>query len=137
MKPMKYFEISELLNPEILQILSLEACWQLIPQHVRYGLDKLRELYGASIVINNSNYKNSGIRTQNCTEGATYSAHKINRGLIAFDLKVSNMFKLRDIIEANYADLHISEVESYDETPSWTHIAFSAERPSKLRVIKP
>lgn len=137
MKPMKYFEISELLNPEILQILSLEACWMLIPQHVRYGLDKLRELYGASIVINNSNYKNSGIRTQNCTEGATYSAHKCNRGLIAFDLKVSNMFKLRDIIEANYADLHISEVESYDETPSWTHIAFSAERPSKLRVIKP
>jgi len=47
------------------------------------------------------------------------------------------MFKLRDIIEANYADLHISEVESYDETLSWTHIAFSAERPSKLRVIKP
>ena len=134
---MKYFEISELLNPEIMQILSLEACWQLIPQHVRYGLDKLRELYGASIVINNSNYKNSGIRTQNCTEGATYSAHKCNRGLIAFDLKCKDQDKLRDIIEANYADLHISEVESYDETPSWTHIAFSAERPSKLRVIKP
>ena len=134
---MKYFEINELLNPDIMQILSLEACWQLIPQHVRYGLDKLRELYGASIVINNSNYKNSGIRTQNCTEGATYSAHKCNRGLIAFDLKCKDQDKLRDIIEANYADLHISEVESYDETPSWTHIAFSAERPSKLRVIKP
>lgn len=137
MKPMKYFEISELLNPEIMRILSLEACWMLIPQHVRYGLDKLRELYGRSIVINNNNYKNSGIRTQNCTEGAMYSAHKCNRGLIAFDLKVSDMFKLRNIIEDNYADLHISEVENYDDTPSWTHIAFSAERPSKLKIIYP
>ena len=56
MKPMKYFEINELLNPEIIQILSLDACWMLIPQHVRYGLDRLRELYGSSIVINNNNY---------------------------------------------------------------------------------
>lgn len=137
MKPMKYFEISELLNPEIMQILSLEACWMLIPQHVRYGLDKLRELYGAPITINNSNYKNSGIRTQNCTEGATYSAHKCNRGLIAFDLKCKDQDKLRNIIEANYADLHISEVENYIFCPTWTHVAFSAEQPNKLRIINP
>lgn len=138
MKPMKYFEINELLNPEIMQILSLEACWMLIPQHVRYGLDKLRELYGASIIINDgANYINSGIRTLDCNIGAKYSTHKCFRGLVGVDLKCSNQNKLRDIIEANYADLHISEVESYDETPSWTHCAFSAERPSKLRVIKP
>lgn len=134
---MKYFEISELLNPEIMRILSLEACWMLIPQHVRYGLDKLRELYGGSIVINNNNYKNSGIRTQNCTEGAMYSAHKVARGLIAFDLKCKDQDKLRNIIEDNYSELHISEVENYDDTPSWTHIAFSAERPSKLKIIYP
>ena len=138
MKPMKYFEISELLNPEILQILSLEACWQLIPQHVRYGLDKLRELYGAPIIINDGvNYTNSGIRTLDCSIGAKYSAHKCFRGLVGVDLKCKDQDKLRNIIEDNYSDLHISEVESYDETPSWTHIAFSAERPSKLRVIKP
>lgn len=134
---MKYFTLSELISPEILDILSDEACWLLIPRHVQYGLDRLRELYGASIVINNSNYKHSGIRTKDCIVGAKNSAHKCNRGLIEFDLKVADMFKLRNIIEYNYADLHIAEVEDYDKTESWTHIAFSAERPSKLRIINP
>lgn len=137
MRQMKYFDITELLAPEIIGILSVEACWMLIPRHVQYGLDRLRELYGASIVINNSNYKHSGIRTKDCAVGAKNSAHKCNRGLIAFDLKVADMFKLRNIIEDNYADLHISEVENYDKTESWTHLAFSAERPSKLRIINP
>ena len=137
MKPMKYFEISELLNSEILQILSLEACWQLIPQHVRYGLDKLRELYGAAIVINNSNYKNSGIRTQNCTEGATYSAHKCNRGLIAFDLKVSDLQKLRYIVSTHYKDLRIHETESEEFSKTWCHVAFGVSIPNKLKIINP
>ena len=137
MKPMRYFEISELINPEILKILSLEAAWLLIPQHVRYGLDRLRELYGEPITINDGDYVDSGIRTQNCSTGATYSAHKCNRGLIAFDLKCADQNKLRNIIEDNFADLHIKEVENYDKTLGWTHVAFHAERPNKLKIINP
>lgn len=137
MKPMKYFEINELLSPEITQILSLEACWMLIPHHVRYGLDKLRELYGATIVINNNNYKNSGVRTQNCTVGATYSAHKCNRGLIAFDLKVSDLQKLRSIVSTHYKDLRIHETESEEFSKTWCHIAFGESVPSELRIIQP
>ena len=134
----RYFKISELVSPEIFKLLSVEACWNLIPPYMVYGLDRLRELYGGPIIINDGvSYINSGIRTLDCGIGAKYSTHKCFRGLVGVDLKCKDQDKLRDIIEANYADLHISEVESYDETPSWTHIAFSAERPSKLRVIKP
>lgn len=138
LKKSRYFEISELVSPKILQLLSVEACWNLIPEHMIYGLDKLRELYGAPIIINDGvNYVDSGIRTLDCSIGAKYSTHKCFRGLVGVDLKVADMFKLRNIIEDNYADLHISEVENYDKTESWTHIAFSAERPSKLRIINP
>lgn len=134
----RYFEIHELVAPKILEILSIEASWRLIPDYMIEGLDMLRELYGSPIIINDGvNYINSGIRTLDCSIGAKYSTHKCFRGLIGVDLKCSNQTKLRDIIENNYPELHISEVENYIFCPTWTHIAFSAERPSKLRVIKP
>ena len=110
----------------------------LIPMHVRNGLDKLRELYGASIVINNPpHFVNSGIRTVDSPVGAKRSTHKVYRGLIGFDLKCSDQDKLRKLIEKHYRDLSIAEIEDYSYTKTWTHCAFSAERPVRLRVIKP
>lgn len=137
MREMTYFAINELVAPEIRAILSPEACWMLIPLHVRYGLDRLRELYGGPITINGGEFKYSGIRPQNCAIGAKYSAHKCYRGLVAFDIKCDDLYKLRCTVEDHFADLHISEVEDYDSSETWTHIAFSAERPSKLRIIFP
>lgn len=137
MKPMQYFGLSELLAPEILSVLSEDAGWMLIPSHVRYGLDHLRELYGAPITINSGDYKYSGVRPSSCATGAKRSAHKIMRGLIAFDIKCSDLYKLRCTVEDHFMDLHIAEVEDYDCTPTWTHIAFSAERPVRLRIIQP
>lgn len=138
LKKSRYFEISELVSPKILQLLSVEACWNLIPEYMIYGLDKLRELYGAPIIINDGvNYTESGIRTLDCSIGAKYSAHKCFRNLIGVDLKCKDQDKLRNIIEDNYSELHISEVENYIFCPTWTHVAFSAERPSKLKIINP
>lgn len=136
MKPMKYFTIDELVNPQIMQLLSLEMCWNLIPDHVRYGLDRLRELYGSSIAINTSQHHDSGIRLQNSTVGATYSAHKGNRGLMAFDCKCADPEKLRNIVREHFSELNIAEMEDPTYTVGWTHLAFHKDKMIKLKIIR-
>lgn len=134
---MKHFSLSELISPHILAVLTDEMAWRLIPDYVQSGLDSLREKIGLPIWINVNSRIDCGIRPKDCKIGAVKSGHKGYRGLICFDLHCSDLVLLRGIVEANYQILHICEVEKYEYTPTWMHVAFSQQMPKNLKFIKP
>lgn len=140
---MRYFKIQELVSPEILEVLSEEAAWRLIPDPVRRALDTLRGDFGSPIHINGAYkgkvFKYSGVRPIKCEIGATFSTHKmIYPGKMAFDLKCSDQGKLRKLILEKYKTYGIIRVEDFSFTKTWTHAEFSwGEVPVKLDIFKP
>ena len=133
---MKHFTLKELVHPYIRYILSPELCWRLIPDYARVGLDRLRDLYGGPIWCNTDEHDSRGIRPINDPDGAKHSGHKGYRGLACFDLVCKDPVRLRGLIEAHWQELSIGEVERYEYTPNWTHVAF-VYLPKTLRFIKP
>ena len=133
---MKHFTLKELVHPSIRSILSPDLCWRLIPDYAQAGLDRLRDLYGAPIWVNRGEHDSRGIRPTTDPDGAKYSGHKGYRGLTCFDLVCQDPVRLRGIIEAHWQELSIGEVERYEYTPTWTHVAF-VYMPKNLRFIKP
>ena len=131
----KYFEIHELVSPELYEVLGEEKCWQLLPEVVKLQLDQIREefysTYGLGILINNwgygGDYKYSGVRPINCKIGAANSRHK---QWVAFDLKPSDLESIEELqgfIKTLGASWNISRVEEFEHTPTWCHIEFALE----------
>jgi len=119
----RFFSISELICPEILEVLTEEAAWRLIPYSTILSLDLLRSMYGGPIYINGKGLTHCGVRCKCTTVGARHSRHKLYEyESTAFDLHCDDMGKLRAIIEANSIQLQIDKVEDYASTASWTHI---------------
>jgi len=135
----RYFTIKELVSPEILDVLTEECAWRLIPYSVIVGLDNLRRMYGAPIWINGKGLTQCGIRAKDCTTGAPKSRHKLYEyESTAFDLHCDDLDKLWDIVENNNFSLGIDKVEDREYTPSWLHVQFTSNlQVGILEVFKP
>jgi len=131
----KYFEIHELVSPELYEVLGEDKCWELLPETVKLQLDQIRDefysVYGEGILINNwgfgGNYKYSGVRPMNCTVGASNSRHK---QWIAFDLKPSSLEQpeqLHAFMKTIGKSWNIARIEDFAHTPTWCHIEFQLE----------
>jgi hypothetical protein len=119
----RFFSISELICPEILEVLTEEAAWRLIPYSTILSLDLLRSMYGGPIYINGKGLTHCGVRCKCTTVGAPKSRHKLYEfEATCFDLHCDGQSELRHIIEANSIQLQIDKVEDYASTPTWTHI---------------
>ena len=130
----EHFIIQELVDPKTFQDRG-EKSFELLDPYMLWTIDRMRELYG-SITINNwkwgGPYKYSGFRPKHCTEGATYSQHRLGRG---FDLKFKDHTpaKVREDIrnEPNKNEFkYITCVEN--DTATWLHID---ARPIKDRIL--
>ena len=133
----KYFNISELVAPEILAIMSEDACWRLIPDEVITGLDTLRLLHNRPIYINSKGLTNCGVRAVNSTTGAQQSGHKLYRGETCFDLHSDHLNDLIAMVKANFRQLGVSRIENPLKTPSWLHVTFSKTSSATLEVFDP
>ena len=76
----KYFKITELVNPILLNKIGAETAWKLFDDRLLRCADKIREKYGA-ITINGGGLKDCGLRDWTSNTGAKYSAHKFGRAL--------------------------------------------------------
>lgn len=86
----KYFELYEVLPPELYKYeyyISEEARekgWELMDEKLLITMDIIRgEIVKAPLICNtwyqDGNRRNSGLRVQNCTVGATNSQHKLGK----------------------------------------------------------
>lgn len=137
----KYFKIQELVSPKILDVLTEEAAWKLIPYGVINGLDNLRRTYGAPIWINGKGFTQSGIREKFSTTGAPRSNHKLyTPHVCAFDLKCEDLNKLLKIIMDNNIGFGIVRIENPDITIAggWIHIEISDQlQIGELQIFNP
>lgn len=88
----KNFNIQELVNPDLLCKLGEDEAWRILNAGLLYDIDLIREKWGKPLIINSIEwgFKNSGLRSFDCSEGETYSMHKYG---CAFDLKVISCSK--------------------------------------------
>ena len=86
----EYFNITELVAPNILKSLGEANCWLRLKEAALRDLDKIRESWGREIYINGNfwgkSFTSSGWRHPKTTVGAEWSTHKLAD---AFDLKDS------------------------------------------------
>jgi hypothetical protein len=139
---MQYFNLTELIAPEIRAVLSESALWNLIPKKTQSSLDLLRELYNGPLYINGryngKMYKASGVRPLNSETGAKRSKHKIQGSVMAFDIKCDDFDKLDWIVKHNFQTLHICRMEEPEKTKTWRHLEFDSEKiPEVLKVFNP
>lgn len=126
-----YFDVREWVDERTWGMLGPKAAWQIDPRIVRVA-DKVRELSGAGVMINNwhyrvrgvNKYQSSGFRAKWDSTGAVLSQHR--RGCAA-DLKVKGLTpgEVLDLIQANkglFLEIGLTTFENIAATPTWLHL---------------
>ena len=88
----KYFKITELVNPILLNKIGTETAWKLFDENLLKAADKIREKYGI-MFINKGELRDCGLRDWTSSTGAKYSAHKFGRALDGHILAIEKTAK--------------------------------------------
>ena len=131
----KYFKASELVDKVTFNKYGQRAL-MLFDKEILMALDGFRSAYGEPISINKHSVRreNSGLRPLDTTVGATRSKHKEG---VAFDIRATDMDKLRAFIKKHDSFFRIARVENFEHTPTWCHIEFSKERVNETYYFNP
>jgi len=134
-----WFDIEELVAPELLRVCSESVLWAMIGPTRCENLDRLRDTYSGPIWVNGNGLKYSGIRPLSCDIGASFSTHKmIDADMMGIDLHCGNLERLTDLIKKHNTELGIVRMENPAYTQTWRHTEFSAtRRPLDLDIFIP
>ncbi len=149
----EHFKTRELIDPDILKVLSDNACMRLIGHEVTRLLDRLRCDYEGAvraiglyqtrydIIININGYcydrlfKHSGLRSKDCKEGAEDSRHKDGN---VFDLKCKHIKILLFLIEEYNEQYGVYKIENPNLTTprGYIHAEFG-DTLEELQIFNP
>lgn len=106
--------------------------------------EKLRELTGKSVAINNYSYggnrHESGLRRQDSPTGAKHSAHKEGKAIdcVVTDWNAKDVHALVLSNEKTFYDLGVRQMEDITFSPSWTHLSTRVGiNNGRIQIIKP
>lgn len=134
----KYFQIKELVNPEILKKVPESTLWMMFDDRLLRCADLIREKYGVC-TVNASGLVDCGLRDWTSPTGAKYSAHKFGRGLDLHIRSIELQFagdkagkikaynKVRDELMHDY---HF-DCLNFEDGISWLHVD-TYNRPNRL-----
>lgn len=118
----EHFEIFEIVPPELMS-LPEEYLWELFDENLLIVIDRLREILGKPMTVNNwksgGQFKWRGYRTNSCKIGANKSPHRIGRG-IDFDVKGMTAKEVRDFIMKRQDQF--PEIGRMEDDVTWVHI---------------
>lgn len=100
----KYFQLKELVHPNLLKSIPETVLWQMFDDRLLKCADLIREKYGAC-TVNASGLVDCGLRDWTSKTGAKYSAHKLGRAL---DIHIRE-------IELKYAGDKAGKAEAYNK----------------------
>lgn len=131
----KYFKIYELVDKPTFEKYG-EKSWEFFDPKTLSALDHLRHTFGPATVNDwksGGQYKNSGLRTPECTEGASMSQHRFGR---AFDVKFKNV-SAEEVRQAIKKDMFtwISYINRIENNVSWFH--FDNANVNGIQFINP
>ena len=137
----KYFEIQELVSPEIYEILEDDA-WKVIDPQLIETIDKVREILNVPLICNNWHWggsrKNSGMRAKTYPYGAPKSYHKRGQAVDLISHKMSAK-EMREIIEERQDELpYPIRIEKWDNKGelTWVHIDMGNTKGNKIYFFR-
>lgn len=138
----EHFDIREFVPQEIFNQFGEKSRWFVSERMVKFA-EFLRDHFGKGITINNwhtgGKFHYRGLRTPQCTEGATNSQH---RYMNAIDFNVAGMTsdEVFDHIIANkelFMAQGLTTLEDKAMTKGWTHADMRWTGMSDLLIVKP
>jgi len=134
----KYFKISELVPPEIIN-LPEDYLWELFDENILRVIDNIRETLDRPITINNwkigGSFSLRGFRPKNTKIGAPQSAHKLGKA-IDFDVKGMTAEEVRKYLIKNYK--LFPEIGRIEDDVNWVHIdTIKKPNQKKIYLFKP
>ena len=134
----EYFDIQDLVSPEIIATIGERASWTLIRPWVQQ-IDMIRRLYGSALWVNGNGRNYAGVRPIDCKIGAKKSRHKmLDPYVIAFDFVCNDLEKLETVVRNDSKILGAVRMEDPKFTPTWRHIELScALCPQNLVIFIP
>jgi len=121
----EHFGLEEFVAPEIFNQCK-EIAISFISERLVQGVEQLRKTLGKPIVINNwvsgGQFKNSGLRSFDCPEGAKWSDHKFGH---AADLKITGLdsLEVQEYLSKNWAKFNQFFTSIEKGTVGWTHVS--------------
>lgn len=141
----KYFELYELLPPELYKVdyyeseSARELGYELMDEKLLITIDIIRgEIVKAPLICNtwyiNGSRRNSGLRTHNCTIGATNSQHKLGKAvdLVCYKYTAEQMRQM--IIDNQHLLPYPIRIEVGDNI-SWLHIDVKDMDYKKKKIV--
>lgn len=134
----KYFQLRELVPPQIYQQFGNRSWWFLDHEAVMM-VNAIRELLNIPLIVNNHHYNLSGYRVPDTPTGSYLSQHK--RGA-AFDIKSASMtaagiYQFIFDNEQELMDIGLTTVEDIASTPTWVHVDCRWTGLSNILIVKP
>ena len=134
----KYFDIKELVHPQILKAIGEKNSWMRLDAGCLIDLDIIRTEWNDSIYINFGCADSRGLRPPNDPDGAFYSSHKMGT---TFDLVPPNgdtkgLFDLIVRLIKEGKIFTFNTLEDLSFTPTWVHVA-KMNHSFKPLIIKP
>jgi len=120
----KHFKIYELVDPATYRRFG-EQAWMFFDNDTLRMIDRLREYFNVPMVINDwhwgGKFQWSGLRTVDCTEGSTWSIHRLAK---AFDIKAKDISAdaMRDEIMAHQDHPFLKYINRMEDDVSWLHV---------------
>lgn len=128
----RFYELSELAHPQIIEAIGEKNTWRRLDAEVLEDLDYIREewyfIYRSGIYINRLNLglDSRGLRPPNDPDGSFYSTHKNGN---TFDLEPVNG-KLKELYGLIIGLIKkgklkkINTLENFEDTLNWVHVGY-------------
>ncbi len=130
----KYYKLSELVHPQIINAIGEVNAWLRLDEDVLKDIDSIREewycIYGSGIYVNRLNLTppidSRGLRPPNDPDGSFYSTHKHGN---TFDLepingKIEELYTfIKGMMKAGRLR-KINTLENFKDTVKWVHAGY-------------
>lgn len=134
----QYFGIAELVDKETFNKFG-ENSWMFFNTNILIALDEIRKYFNTPVTVNNwksgGSFQWRGLRTLNCTEGGSYSQHKLGAA-IDCDVKGKTAEEVRQVILKNKDHESFKHINCIEAETSWLH--FDTRNISdRIRIVHP
>lgn len=120
----QHFDITELVDKETFNKFG-ESAWMFFNPNVLMAIDGIRKFFNVSVTVNNwksgGQFQWRGLRTLNCTDGGSYSQHRLGAA-VDCDVKGKTAEEVRQVILKNKEHEYFKYINCIEDKVNWVHI---------------
>lgn len=132
-----YFSLEEIFPRDMIRLLDGHFLWGWMDRDLLQALYHTRVITDIPILINYGGLQYCGFRPVNCNVGASYSPHRIGKGLDIHTRIPGQLKQLTDFVIEHHKLLRITEIEDPRKTDGWLHLSTRETGLDVLKVVQP